>query len=139
MGDLPDYNQYVTPVTVNIPAGQESLTIPRPKGGVLEKGSVTTTATYQTIASRTVTSGKTLQLAKILISCPQDVMYRLRWDGTVISAEVYVSAAIPWTDWFPWDYYTMLGDGTKKFDVQVKYPTDGVEATCNAEIVGEEV
>jgi hypothetical protein len=139
MGDLPDYNQYVTPVTVNIPPGQESLTIPRPKGGVLAKGSVTTAAAYATIASRTVTSEKEFQLAKILISCDEDVMYKLRWNEDDISAEVYVSAGIPFTDWFPWDYYTMLGDGSKAFDIQVKYPSGGSAGTCYAEIVGEEV
>jgi len=139
MGDLPDYNQYVTPVTVSIPPGQESLTIPRPKGGVLEKGSVTTTGTFQTVASRVVTDGRTFQLAKILVSADEDVIYKLRWNGTDISAEVYVTAKLPFTDWFPWDYYTMLGDGIKVFDIQVKYPDGGSEGTCFCEIVGEEV
>lgn len=139
MSDLPDYHSYVTPVTVEVPAGQESEVIAKPKGGVLEKGSVTTTGTYQTVASRTVTNAKTFQLAKILVSCDTDVMYQLRWNGTVISPEVYISAKIPWTDWFPWDYYTMLGDGAKLFDIQVKFPSGSSAGTCHAEIVGEEV
>jgi len=113
--------------------------VPRPKGGVLAKGNVTTTSSYQTIASRTVTNGETFQLAKILISCTQGVQYKLRWNGTDISAEVIVPANVPWTDWFPWDYYNMEGDGAKIFDIQVKYPTDGAAGTCHAEIVGEEV
>jgi len=138
-GDLPDYHQYVAPVTVEIPAGQESEVIPKPKGGVLEKGSVTTTASYQTVASRVVTNAKTFQPAKILVSCDTDVIYKLRWDGTAISAEVYVSAKIPWTDWFPWAYYSMLGDGSKAFDIQVKFPSGGSAGTCHAEIIGEEV
>ena len=139
MGDLPDYYQYVTPVSVEIPEGREGEIIPRPKGGVLEKGSVTTTGNYQTVASRVVTDGTDFQLAKIVVSCPEDVMYRLRWDGAVISAEVYVSGGIPFTDWFPWDYYDMEGDGSKAFDIQVKYPSGGSAGTCHTEIVGEEV
>jgi len=137
--DLPDYHQYVSPVTIEIPAGEEPEIIPRPKGGVLEKGSVTTTDTYQTVASHVVSAGETFQLAKILVSCDQDVIYRLRWNGTVISPEIYVSAKIPWTDWFPWDYYAMLGDGVKVFDIQAKYPSGGSAGTCHAEIIGEEV
>lgn len=139
MGDLPDYTQYVTPITVEVPEGRESEVIARPKGSVLEKGSVTTSASYQTVASHVVTDGATFQLAKILVSCDEDVMYQLRWDGTVISPEVYVSAGIPLTDWFPWDYYEMEGDGSKAFDIQVKYPSGGSAGTCHAEIVGEEV
>lgn len=113
--------------------------IARPKGGILAKGSVTTTGTYATIATRIVTNAKSFQLAKILISCDRDVMYKLRWAGTDISAEVYVSGKIPWTDWFPWDYYTMAGDGSKAFDIQVKFPSGGLAGTCYAELVGEEV
>jgi len=112
--------------------------IPRPKGGILEKGSATTTDTYATVASVTVTIGKQFQLAKIIVSCPEDVMYQLVWDGSAISAEVYVSGKIPFTDWFPWDYYEMIGDGTKTFEIQVKYPSGGTAGTCHAEIVGEE-
>lgn len=120
-------------------ADLQAEVIARPKGGVLEKGSVTTTASYVTVANHTVTKDKTLQLAKILVSCPEDVMYQLKWAGSVISAEVYVTSKIPFTDWFPWDYETMEGDGSKKFEIQVKYPSGGAAATCHAEIVGEEV
>jgi len=112
--------------------------IPRPKGGVLAKGSVTTTGTYQNVATRTVTNLKTFQLAKILVSCPEDIMFQLVWDGSAISAEVYVSGKIPFVDWFPWNYKEMLGDGAKAFAVQAKYPSGGTAGTCHAEIVGEE-
>ena len=117
----------------------ESFIIPRPKGGILEKGSVTTTSSYKTVASRTVTDGKELQLAKILVSCDKDVQYKLVWDGSDISAEVIVTANIPFTDWYPWDYYTMEGDGAKQLLLQAKYPTGGAAGTCYGEIVGEEV
>jgi len=135
---LPDYTRYVTQ-NVDIPASEQGPVIPRPKGGVLKKGSVTTTASYQTVASHVVTNGKTFQLAKILVSCDTDVMFKLRWNGADISAEVYVPAKVPFTDWFPWDYYAMVGDGVKIFDIQAKYPSGGSAGTCHVEIVGEEV
>jgi len=113
--------------------------VARPKGGIRDKGSVTTTGAYQTLVSRTVTNGKTFQLAKILISCSEDVQYKLRWGGSDISAEIIVPANTPWTDWFPWEAYDMDGDGTKAFDIQVKYPSGGYAASCYAEYMGEEV
>jgi len=136
--DLPDYHEYLVQAPdVTIP--EAGPMIPRPKGGVLKKGSVTTTGTYQTVASHKVTTAKTFQLAKIIVSCGKDVLYKLRWNSVDISAEIYVAGTIPFPDWFPWDYYAMLGDGAKAFDVQVKYPSGGSAGTCNVEIVGEEV
>ena len=139
MGDLPDYYMYVTPVSVEIPEAREPEIIPRPKGGILEKDSATTTATYAAVVSRIVTDGLTFQLAKIVVSCPEDVMFKLMWADAIIGAEVYVSGKIPFVDWFPWDYHSMVGDGTKKLEIMVKYPSGGSAATCHAEIVGEEV
>ena len=78
-------------------------------------------------------------LTKILVSCPEDVMYRIRFGGTVKSAEVYVTGGIPFTDWFPWGWAKMWGDGEKTIDIQVKYPSGGAAATCHAELVGEYV
>jgi len=137
VSDLPDYTRYIA-FNVNIPDVQIGPVIPRPKGGILEKGSITTTANYQTVATRTVTDEKTFQLAKILVSCNKDIQYKLRWNETDISAEVYVPGTIPFTDWFPWNYYEMIGDGAKAFDIQAKFPTGGEAGTCEAEIVGEE-
>jgi len=142
--DLPDYHEYVQPVNIELPPIEipelpTGEVIPLPKGGILKKGSVTTTNTYQTIASHVVTSAKTFKLTKILISCDQDVMYQLRWAGTGISAEVLVMAKIPFTDWFPYAYYDMLGDGLKVVDIRVKYPSGGSAGICNVELVGQEV
>jgi hypothetical protein len=138
MADLPDYTRQIA---INVDVEQPSLleVIARPKGEIIEKGSVTTTTSYQTVASRVVTDGLTFQLAKIVVSCPKDVMYKLRWGGTDISCEVYVTGELPFTDWFPWDYHDMEGDGVKVFDIQAKFPTGGTAATCHCEIVGEEV
>lgn len=136
--DLPDYTKYITQ-NITIPEVEQGPVIPRPKGGIRGKGSVTTTSAYATIVTRTVTNAKTFQLAKILISCTEDVQYKLRWAGSDISAEVIVPADTPWTDWFPWDAYDIDGDGSKAFDIQVKFPTGGLAGTCNAEYMGEEV
>lgn len=181
MGDLPDYYQYVTPVTVEIPTGEEPQTdvaeydstpedlvdgsrgpllvdvkgrlyvrlhqidaedgslpvIPRPKGGVLEKDSATTTASYATVVSRVVTDAKQFQLSKIVVSAEKATWVKYRWDDTDISCERLLDDKTILIEHFPWDYYDMEGDGAKAFDVQAKYDT--AAGTVNVEIVGEEV
>ena len=137
MGDLPDYRGYVTPITVEIPKGEEPMTIPRPKGGIIEKGSATTTATYASIASRTVTSNKTFQLSKVVVSAEKAAWIKYLWAGSDISAERLLDDKTILIEHFPWNYCTMVGDGTKAFDVQAKYDTEA--GKVNVEIVGEEV
>ena len=111
--------------------------IPKPKGGVLEKDSVTTTSSYQTVASHIVTDEKTFQLSKVVISASKAAWIVYRWNNAVISAERNLDDKTIVIEHFPWDYYTMLGDGSKAFDVQAKY--DSEAGTVNVEIVGEEV
>jgi len=111
--------------------------IPRPKGGILAKGSVTSTSSYATVATRTVTNAKTLQLAKIVISCSKAAWVQFRWDGTAFSAERLIDDQSILIEHFPWDYYPMPGNGSKSFDVQAKYESQA--GTVNVEIVGEEV
>lgn len=111
--------------------------IPRPMGGSNQKGSLTTTAAYQTVAEITVTNTKTFHLAKIAVSCKEDVWIKVRWNSTDISIEYMITGGIPFTDWFPWNWYPMLGDGAKKVDIQAKY--DSAAETVFAELVGEEV
>ena len=129
-----------------IPESLQAEVIARPKGGVLETDSVTTQVdpNWQTVVEYpagddVLSSDWKFELAKILVSCPNAVIYRLRWGTTVISAEVYVTGGIPFTDWFPWNYYYMRGDGTKTFNIQVMFPAGGAAAVCHAEIVGEYV
>jgi len=183
MGDLPDYHEYVTPVSIEVPPAQIPVSwvakyqsvpadlpdgetgpllvdvkgrlyvrlygaevdqdkpgvIPRPMGGVQEKGTVTTTDTFQTVASKVVSTGKKFQLAKILVGCSEDVEFQLRWDGSVVCGPVTLSGKIPFTDWFPWNYKEMIGDGSKAVDIQARYPSGGSAGSCYGEIVGEEV
>lgn len=136
--DLPDYTRSIT-INIEVPEIQQAPVIPRPKGGVLEKGSVTTTGTYAELAARTVTNGKTFHPAKILVSCDEDVMFKLVWGGSDLGAEIYLARKLPYVDWFPWGYKTMAGDGSKKFQIMVKYPSGGSAGTCYGEISGEEV
>ena len=136
-GDLPDYVRFMT-INVEVPASEQAPVIPRPKGGSKAKGSVTTTANYQEVCSITPVNGKALQLAKSLVSCDQDVMYKLQWNGVDIGPEIYVPGTFPFTDWYPWDYETMSGDGAKKLALLAKYPTGGAAGTCYGELVGEE-
>jgi hypothetical protein len=111
--------------------------IPKPKGTVKKKGSVTTTDSYQTVAEITVTKGKTFHPAKITVSCKEDVWVKIRWDGSDVSIEYLVMGKLPFTDWFPWNWNPMVGDGSKKVDVQAKYDTAAATVFC--ELCGEEV
>ena len=126
------------------PASLQGEMIARPKGGtpagVLKTGSIVTALAWAPVVQYVIPSDALkFELAKILVSCPNDVLYRLRWNGVVISAEVFVTGGIPFTDWFPWDYENMRGDGVKAFDIQVQFPVGGAAATCHGEIVGETV
>ena len=125
------------------PKNLQGETIARPKGGVRVPGSIninTAWADYRTVVEYLVPSADVkFELAKVLVSCPSDVMYRLQWGAVVISAAVYVTGGIPFTDWFPWDYYPMTGDGTSTFKIQVYDPTGAAVDICHAEIVGEDV
>ena len=110
---------------------------PRPKGGVLEKGSATTAAAYATIASVTVTDDKAFQLSKVVVSVEYAPWIKYRWAGADISCERLMDEKTILLEHFLWDYYTMEGDGAKAFDVQAKYYVEA--GTVNVEIVGEEV
>ena len=137
MGDLPDFYQYVTPVEVEIPEGREPEFITRPKGGVLEKDSGTTTSSYVTIVSAVITDGMQFQLSRLIISAEKAMWVKWRWDGTDIGPELLLDHKTVAIIHFPWDYYEMIGDGAKVFDVQAKYYAEA--GTVNVEIVGEEV
>lgn len=136
MTDLPDYTRYVAP-NIDIPDIEQGPVIPRPMGGILAKGSVTTTSAYQTVASRVVTDALEFQLSKLMISAKKAAWIKWRWNGTTISAERLLDDKTILIEHFPWDYYFMLGDAAKAFDVQAKY--DSEAGTLNVEIVGEEV
>jgi len=134
------------------PENLQGEMIARPMGYEMDgyplKGSVATSATeWRTVVTPpasgceyTPPANYKFMLAKILVSCASDVLYRLRWNGTVFSAaEVFVTGGFPFTDWFPWGYKKMWGDGERTFELQVRAPTAADEETCYAEIVGEHV
>jgi len=131
--------------TVNValpdaPALSNSLqVIARPRGDLRGAGSVTTTASFATVVSRTVTNGKRLHLASITVSCDQDVEFQVRWDGTVIFGPHILASKLPWPHWFPWNWGAMDGNGVKAFDVQARYPSGGAAGTCTVDWTGEEV
>lgn len=133
---LPKFTRSMV-INVEVPPIEQAPVIPRPKGGVLEKDSATTTDSYATIASRTVTDGYEFQVSRIIISTEYASWVKLRWDGTDISCEMLLDDRSILILHFPWDYYDIDGDGTKIFDVQAKYYDSA--GTINVEIVGEEV
>lgn len=112
--------------------------VPKPKSTRKAKGHITTSSSYQAVCSITVTNGKTFHPTKITVSCDQDVMAKLVWDGEDISIEYYIIGGVPFTDWYPYGWNPCKGDGTKKIELQVKYPSGGSAGTCHGEICGEE-
>ena len=134
------------------PRNLQGEMIARPMGGIIKTGNVALPAlnSWSTVAEYSPLDDWKFELSKILVSCADDVLYRLRWKEVVISADqIFITGGIPFTDWFPWDYEHMRGDreveedeytGNKTFEIQVSPPTaDEVGSTCYAEIVGEYV
>lgn len=115
---------------------------PRPKGTITEKGSVTTGSDYADVGDckHIVTKDKVFKLAKITVSCPEDVMVKVVFGEDDISIEYYVMAKLPFTDWFPaeWNKDELKGDGSKEIKIQAKHPSGGATATVFAELSGEE-
>ena len=130
---MPDVNVATMP-DVNV-ATMPDL-IPRPTGGVKEKGSITTGVDYATVASRTVTDAMQFQLSKLSISVEKAAWVKWRWDAVDISGERLLDDKTILIEHFPYDYHDMLGDGSKAFDVQAKYETEA--GLVKVEIVGEE-
>jgi len=134
---LPDHTLGIG-VTVELTAPDVLRVIPKPEGAVYKHATLAaTTDVYQDVVAYTPTSGKTFYLAKIVISCTEDSWIRLRWGGGVIYGPILVSAVVPFTDWFAWNWRSMAGDGAKVFDIQAKY--DATSGSVYAELVGEEV
>ncbi len=125
------------------PRNLQAEAVARPKGYEMDdfpkKGSVLTDGDWEVVVTYKVPEDYKYMLSKILVSCPEDVMYRIRFGGTVKSAEVYVTGGIPFTDWFPWGWAKMWGGADREIDIQVMWGTDEVAATCHAELVGEHV
>lgn len=132
--DLPDYTRSTA---VNSTVDVDTNVDVRPKGGILEKGTGTTAAAYASLVSRTVTNLKTFQVAKVLVACTKAAWIKYQWNGTDISCARLISDDGMFIEHFPLDYYTMAGNGSKKFDVLVKYVA--AAGTIEGEIVGEEV
>lgn len=136
MGDLPDYTKRIS-VSVEVEQPSQLEVIPRPKGGVNDDGSITTTSSYQTVAEITVTDGYTFQVSRVVISAEKAAYVQFYWDGSAISPELLLDDYCILPLHFPWDYHEMIGDGSKKFEVKAKqYST---ASTVTAEIIGEEV
>ena len=116
----------------------------KPTGPVRHYDKVTTTATFQTVAEITPSTGTRFYPAKIIVACLEDVEAQLFWDGKVLGPMYKVMGKLPFTDWFPFDYQTLLrrkliGNGKIKLELKVRYPTGGTAAECYGEISGEEV
>lgn len=131
-----------SPIVLNplTPTVYVSTVIARPQGGVHVKGAIMTGPAYATVCQRAVSLQKFFHIAKTLVSSQQDVMYKLVWDVTDISIEVFVPAKTPLPDWYPYNYEPYIqGNGVTTLKLQARTPPGGTNATCQAELVGEEV
>lgn len=119
--------------------GSSPEVIARPKGDTraYNTDAITTSASWQTICELVVTKDKTFDLAYFSAGCTEDIWIKLLWDGSKIGPEIAVMAKTMPQFWVSSDYEKVTGDGTKKFELQVKQIT--ASGSAFGEIVGEEV
>lgn len=118
---------------------------PTPTGPIVVPGTIVApTESYAVLASYVPTTGKRFQIAKITASCSEDIIIQLFWAGQALSIPYYVMAKLPFTDWFPLNYYLtsheeyLKGNGTTKLEMKAKLPSGGTAAQVDGEIAGEE-
>jgi len=112
--------------------------VAKPSGKISVFNSVVTTGEFQTAVEYTPSAGKRFMLTKIVVSCWQEVEAQIFWADEPITPIYEISGGIPFTDWFPYDYKNIIGDGVSKVELKVRFPEGGVSAKCYCEIVGEE-
>jgi len=112
--------------------------VAKPSGKISVSNSVVTTGEFQTAVEYTPSAGKRFMLTKIVVSCWQEVEAQIFWADEPITPIYEISGGIPFTDWFPYDYKNIIGDGVSKVELKVRFPEGGVSAKCYCEIVGEE-
>jgi len=134
----PDWTKMVS-IRYTIIAPQDlARIIPVPRGDITRYSKLDpTTDTYQDVVSYTVTKDKEFHLCKIVVSCTQASWIRIMWGTTQIYPEVLVGRGVPFTDFFPWDWKPLTGDGSKAIKIQAKY--DITAGRVDAELAGEEV
>lgn len=111
---------------------------PRPIGNKREFNTtaVTTSGSWQTLEELTPAKDKSFDMAYFAAGCDEDIWIRLQWDGTVITPEIPVMGKTFPQFWVPNEYKKVLGDGTKKFTLQVKQMS--TSGSAFGELVGEE-
>lgn len=141
--EVPTIPTVITPETAQVGIGVRVT--PSPTGEIVAKGNLAASTTaFQTVAEYTVTKGKRFQLAKIVASCSEDIIVQVYWGAEAISIPYFVMAKLPFTDWFPINYYLttheeyLKGNGNTKILLKAKYPSGGSAAEVDGEIVGEE-
>ncbi len=112
------------------------IVIPGPPGKVLATGKATTTGSYSAVVSYTPAAGKRLRISKIVICAEKALWWQLYWAGSAISSERLMDDKTMVIEHFTGIYEEMIGDGSKAFEVRVKYYANSGEAM--AEIVGWE-
>ncbi len=119
--------------------GASPEVVARPKGDkrAYNADAVTTGADYAKVCEIVVTKDKTFDLAYFSCGCDQDIWIRLKWSGDVITPEIPVMAKTFPQFWVPSEYKKVIGDGAKKFELEVKQIS--ASGSAFGEVVGEEV
>ena len=119
------------------PENLQAELIGRPKGGVLEKGTIDSAAAWATVVEYTVPLDWKFEVAKVLVSAEKAAWIRYKWGAAVISCERLMDDKTILIEHFMWDYKHMRGDAAKTFKVEAKYYEE--TGKVNAEIAGEYV
>jgi len=110
--------------------------IPRPRCSLRAFGcTAVDSKDFYVIASITVPSGRRLHLTKIVASADDDVMIKIAFGGQDITGVYYVSGSTVLTDWFPYGWNPLTGDGSKQVAVLAK--ASFTSANVCADICGE--
>jgi len=115
-----------------------------PTGKIRRKGVLATlTTSYQELVKYKPDKDMLFNLAKITVSCAEDIIAQVFWGDEEITIPYYMSSKFPLTDFFipisrRYDGREIIGDGTTEIKLKVKIPTGGTSAECNGEIAGDE-
>lgn len=102
-------------------AGGGRIVIPKPVSNIRSFGCVAVDSKdFYEVTSIVIPSGKKLQLTKLSVSADDGVMVKVVFGEDDITMVYYISGTSVFTDWFPYNWNPIEGDGTTKLKVVAK-------------------